>query len=278
MITNSFQNLEMAFIGGLSKIKNDGYEIITRNAKVLEVLHANFLILDPSDLNIVNPIRKFSVNYALSEWLWYLSKNKNANSIGKLATIWNNIKDENNEVESNYGTYLYQQWQWVINELLNDPNSRRATIVINQPYHKNKNKLDYPCTHYIQFFIRDNKLHLSVNMRSNDIIYGFCNDVFTFSLFLQLMLNELNQKNKTYTLGSYYHHAGSLHIYEHHFKMMDNILNNTKSLPLNTKKFKLKSDFLWDSINTDNIFQTNKNSSKEEIKTYTNDKLTRLFV
>ena len=49
-------------------------------------------------------------------------------------------------------------------------------------------------------------------MRSNDLVFGLCNDVFTFSLFQQLMLNELNQSGLSLELGSYHHHAGSLHV------------------------------------------------------------------
>ena len=107
-------------------------------------------------------------------------------NIGKLAKIWLDIQDDNGMCESNYGCYLLgDQWHWVVSELLNDRDSRRATIVINQPYHKGKNKKDYPCTQYVHFFIRDNKLHLGVNMRSNDAVFGFCNDVFTFCMFQQ---------------------------------------------------------------------------------------------
>ena len=96
-------------------------------------------------------------------------------------------------MESNYGLYILgNQWNYCLEELLKDPDTRRATIAINQPFHKAQNPNDYPCTQYIQFFIRENRLHLCVNMRSNDAVFGFCNDVFTFSLFQQLMLNDLN--------------------------------------------------------------------------------------
>ena len=120
---------------------------------------------------------------------------------------------------------MLPQWDWVKEELIRDRDSRRATIPINQPYHKSKNKKDYPCTQYVQFFIRDNKLHMGVNMRSNDLVFGFCNDVFTFCLFQQLMLNDLKHSGiEDLELGNYYHHAGSLHVYERHYQMLSDIL------------------------------------------------------
>ena len=118
------------------------------------------------------------------------------------------------------------QWEWVVDELVKDPDSRRATIVINQPYHKEKNPKDYPCTQYIHFFIRSGKLDMGIYMRSNDAVFGFCNDVFTFCLFQQLMLNQLNDRGLNVELGRYFHQAGSFHIYERHWKMMDKILDN----------------------------------------------------
>ena len=143
-----------------------------------------------------------------------------------MATIWRQISDKNGQVESNYGFYLKPQWEWVKQEILGDVDTRRATIVINQPYHKNKNPKDYPCTQYIQFFVRENKLNMGVNMRSNDLVFGLCNDVFTFALFQQLMLIELRDAGLDIELGSYYHHAGSLHVYERHYDMVSEIIPN----------------------------------------------------
>ena len=60
-------------------------------------------------------------------------------------------------------------------------------------------------------------------MRSNDAVFGFCNDVFTFCLFQQLMLNELRPLYPEIQLGSYFHFSGSFHIYSRHWSMMNSI-------------------------------------------------------
>ncbi len=229
-----YKNLNEAFVEELSALKTNGSIVNSRGSKQLERTFVNFTIKDPSQLDIEVPARKFSRNYGIAEWLWYISANPKVNNISKLASIWDNIKDNYGEAESNYGTYIFSvppnssktQWQWVVDELVSDIDSRRATIVINQPYHKEKNAKDYPCTHYIQFFIRGGKLDMGVYMRSNDAVFGFCNDVFTFALFQQLLLNELNQRGLNLELGTYNHSAGSFHIYERHFEMMNKILNN----------------------------------------------------
>tara|TARA_R110001583_G_scaffold38874_13_gene125246 strand:- start:620 stop:1498 length:879 start_codon:yes stop_codon:yes gene_type:complete len=229
-----YSNLNEAFVEELARLKANGSVVNSRGSKQLERTFVNLTIKDPTQIDILVPARKFNKNYAIAEWLWYLSANQKVNNISKLASIWSDIQDSYGEVESNYGSYIFppnpqcllSQWDWVVEELKKDPDSRRATLAINQPYHKEKNSKDYPCTQYIHFFIRDNKLDMGVYMRSNDSIFGFCNDVFTFALFQQLMLNHLKGKGLDVELGQYHHHAGSFHIYERHFKMMDTILNN----------------------------------------------------
>ena len=230
---NFYKNLNEAFVKSLKYVADHGQTVHSRGRSQRESLFYSLCIEDPTALDIDVPARKFNPDYAITEWLWYMSRNPQVDNIGKLANIWLKIQDRNGECESNYGYYLLsEQWQWVKNELINDPDTRRATIVINQPYHKGKNKEDYPCTQYLQFFIRDNELHLGANMRSNDAVFGFCNDVFTFSMFQQLMLNDINaqrKQNATTTklkLGRYYHTAGSFHVYKTHWAMMDKILNN----------------------------------------------------
>lgn len=270
-----YRNLELALVGELRELSTFGTEVVTRGSKVIEQLCVGLVIEDPTDLMIAAPARKFSAQYAVAEWLWYLSANRSVENIGKLAVIWKQIQDANAEVESNYGTYLKPQWQWVIDELIRDNDTRRATIAINQPHHKHGNDKDYPCTQYIQFFLRQGKLHLAVNMRSNDAVYGFCNDVFTFSMFQQMMLNELRARGLGVELGRYYHHAGSFHVYERHFEMM-NTLTEYEPQPTTTK-FKLRDDITWSVVEEEMLQLPRRELTKEEINEWTKNVMKRIF-
>ena len=49
---------------------------------------------------------------------------------------------------------------------------------------------------------------MCVVMRSNDLWYGFCNDQYCFS-----KLQELVSQRAGYDMGTYYHFAHNLHIY-----------------------------------------------------------------
>jgi len=204
-----------------------------RGQKTKELVNANLVLYNPEAAILSNQTRKMSKKYIGAEILWYLEGNKSIENIKDYAKMWENIADPNGEVNSCYGWQIWNQdtpcgtnqWVYVINTLANDMYSRQAVININQPIHKYVTK-DVPCTISIQYLIRDNKLDCIVTMRSCDIIFGLGNDV-PFFTFVQLMLLEKMKKiYKDLELGTYYHNAGSLHIYERHYEMLDKILED----------------------------------------------------
>lgn len=86
------------------------------------------------------------------------------------------------------------------------------------------------CTLSLHWFIRENKLHLIVSMRSNDVILGFTNDVFQFTMLQEAMMLELRKTYPELGLGNYYHNAGSMHIYDRHFSMAKDIIANERAV------------------------------------------------
>lgn len=273
-----YPNAESAFLHGLSDIRSNGERVRARGSETIEVMNRSFLIEDPTDITILNPGRKFRDSYAIAEWLWYLSFERSIRNIGKMASTWNRIADDREQVESNYGAYFRSQWAWVLRELYDDPSTRRATFAINQPHHKGANPLDYPCTQYLQFFVRGGKLHMSVCMRSNDAVYGFCNDAFAFALFQQLMLNELNLRGMNLELGSYHHHAGSFHIYEQHYAMMDEVLAAAEGVEAADRpKHVLKPELTWNSIEERKLFLPREELTKKQINDFVEQTRKELF-
>lgn len=158
------------------------------------------------------PSRKFPKKGACAEFLWYMSADYRVDAITKYLKNWQRFANEQGFVNSNYGHY-WRKYLWqVIDALRYDKYSRRAIMNVfhvgNAPFGK-----DTPCTLTWQFFIRDNKLDMVVNMRSNDVWYGFSIDQFCNSLFHQLVLHELQTKYIDLELGTYSHHAASMHAY-----------------------------------------------------------------
>ena len=80
-----------------------------------------------------------------------------------------------------YGPRVHEQADWVVNLLLNDRDTRRAVIVL-----PNMDEVleDRPCTTSLQYQITNMvELHVTVNMRSSDAVWGLPYDLTQFNLF-----------------------------------------------------------------------------------------------
>ena len=182
------------------------------NTKAL--FNVGFNITEPWNRNIINRERKWNKGYAEAEWQWYLSGSPNLSVLGdiygKVPAIWQRMGDLFGKVRSNYG------WQWrredqleaVIAKLIDNPNTRQACISIYDGKEIDSYAFDTPCTYAVQFTILDSKLDMCVTMRSNDLWYGFCNDQYQFSKLQEMVSNRLGLE-----MGTYYHFAHNLHLY-----------------------------------------------------------------
>lgn len=177
-----------------------------------EVLNAVTVIEDPTRGIVQSDIRKMPMRYAVGELMWYLSANRNLSAIQNYTSAWNRMSDDGKTVNSNYGwcihyKYGFDQWDYVKDMLIRDPNSRQAVLHIKTA--DDTPSKDVNCTVCLQFLLRDGKLHATVYMRSNDIWMGFPYDVFSFTALQCKMAMELGVG-----IGTYTHIAGSLHLYE----------------------------------------------------------------
>ena len=209
-IKNEFCNANEAFEYFYKEINKSGVKFADTKA----FFNVGFTILNPTVRNIIDIKRKWNEDYAEAEWQWYLSGDRNTAKLGelygKVPEIWKRMADNQGNVNSNYG------WQWkrndqigeVINILKNYRETRQACISIYDGKEIDKYTYDTPCTYAIQFTILDNRLHMCVTMRSNDLWYGFCNDQYQFSKLQELIAKEINMD-----IGTYYHFAHNLHIY-----------------------------------------------------------------
>ncbi len=211
-------------------LKNKGKLCSPRGEKVLEI--ENYMYELPPYVRLCNfKARKLSISYIKKEFLWYLNGDKYDTSITEHAKMWKDLVNKDGSINSNYGQYIFSNeilitnFDRCIKTLLFDKDSRRATIIILQNKHLNSNTKDFPCTYAINFRIRDNKLNMSVRMRSQDAIFGMGNDLPCFSFIHEMIYIYLKDiKYKDLELGNYNHCSDSFHIYERHFNMLENIL------------------------------------------------------
>jgi thymidylate synthase len=166
----------------------------------------------------------------MGELSWYLTKDSNIDWINNFSSFWKNIADEDGLINSNYGSLLFdEQLLWAFNALKNDPNTRQAISFVNRPVFQYEGNKDFVCTMYLNFWIRDNRLHMKVQMRSNDIFYGLSYDAPFFATIQQQMYHWLKSDLPELQLGTYYHCADNIHYYERHFDLAEKIMTESHS-------------------------------------------------
>ena len=213
MNTLTCNNAQEAFETLFDVIMETGQDCSNGTKQIFNTL---IEIKNPSDNLINTKYRNWNKDYAEYEWQWYLSGNPNAEEISKRAKIWKDMMDYNYNVNSNYG------YQWnrndqlakVIEILKKDSTSRKASISLYDGKEIDLYSKDTVCTYAINFYIVEDKLNMQVMMRSNDLVYGFCNDQYCFSKLQSLVAKQLDLETGIYT-----HFVCNMHIYNRHFNL-----------------------------------------------------------
>jgi thymidylate synthase len=212
-----YKNATRAFEDLYSFIIRQGVET---NVGTKAVYNVGFYLLNPQQRIITTKWRKFSERYAEREYAWYMSGDRSVAEIKKYAPMWDKMHGGDNLVNSNYG------WQWsrnhqlekCIEQLRENKDTRQAWFTIFDGKEKDDYKYDTPCTLSVGFDIKPGieTLDMCVTMRSNDLVYGFCNDQYCWTKLQQLVADELGLP-----IGTYYHFVHDLHIYERHWDMKE---------------------------------------------------------
>ena len=208
---HKFRNADEAFQYWYQCIEHYGTDFAGTKA----LFNIGFQMDDPTNNMIRAPWRKWKHKYAEAEWRWYWSGDRSIEKLGelygKIPAIWKRMADDHGNVNSNYGHQWNRnsQLDYVIEKLRRDPNTRQATVSIYDGKEHSLYSRDTPCTYAIQFTVVNDKLNMCVTMRSNDLWYGFCNDQYCFSELHKIVAEETH-----YDVGSYYHFAHNLHLYE----------------------------------------------------------------
>ena len=211
-----------------------------RGMKVKEIIGYQFKIMNPLQRIPYVKERELSIHYMVAELLWYLSGSDSTEWISNYSAFWSKISDDGKTANSAYGSRIFRphdrvakaldagwtQWDYIVNELKSDPDSRRAVVHIRSPQDSILANLDVPCTLSLQFFLRNDKVHMVTSMRSSDVILGLAYDVPAFTIFQELLALQLTEElGRPIGLGTYTHLSASLHVYERHFKMVEKILD-----------------------------------------------------
>jgi thymidylate synthase len=230
------QNFSSAYREALELLyTKPDYMVKPRDSKIHELMNQSLVIQNPISCIYSNEHRGSQTKYIGKELLYYFSGRNDVDWISKQAPFWNNVANEDGTINSAYGYLIFQQkneyditpYQWALNSLEQDRDTRQSIIHFNKPRHQRSKVKDQVCTMYGIFHIRDNKLHFTVHMRSNDVIKGTPIDIPFFTTLQRQMLSHLQQiAMPSLELGTYTHHANSLHLYSDDFDKVGNMLEH----------------------------------------------------
>jgi len=233
MITNKVHDIRYEFMDLWLKKKIENNMISIHGASF--IADQNKIFGEPND------------KYIEAEIKWYTSQSPYVQDLfalyGKKVKIWDEIASTTGRVNSNYGWMIYSwangdQYNNALKKLCQEPRTRQATMIYQRPSMHNdwnhENMMDFTCTNAVTYFIKDNyKLDVVVQMRSNDAIYGFNNDVaWQKHVWVKLRddLNYIRDKigmNKI-TLGDMHWQVQNLHIYSRHFDLIEKYYEDNK--------------------------------------------------
>jgi len=209
-----YKNATDAFELLFSDINANGESFAGTKAK----FNVSFTLQDVSNKTVTTPQRKFNEDYAEYEWNWYLKGDRDASEIAERAKIWKQMMVEGTtEVNSNYGYFWNKNYQLsrVVQELRTNKETRRAIVVHYDINELDRYKHDTPCNDVLNFYIKDDKLHLTVFARSIDLVFGFCNDQYTFAKLMEMVAFQLD-----IPVGEMHWMVTNLHIYPRHYDML----------------------------------------------------------
>lgn len=125
------------------------------------------------------------------------------------------------------------QLKWVIEEIKNNPNSRRLIISSWNPPEIPSMALP-PCHTFMQFYVNNGKLSLQLYQRSADIFLGVPFNIASYSLLLMMVAQVTGLE-----AGEFVHTLGDAHIYSNH---IEQVFEQIGRIPYNLPQMKINPE------------------------------------
>jgi thymidylate synthase len=167
--------------------------------------------------------KKLHLKSIIHELLWFLKGDTNIKYLKDNGVkIWDEWADENGDLGAIYG----KQWRsWagydgnvidqiseVVNNIKNDPNSRRL-IVSAWNVGDLPNMALAPCHCLFQFYVSDGKLSCQLYQRSADAFLGVPFNIASYSLLTMIIAKICGLE-----YGDFVHTFGDVHLYKNHIE------------------------------------------------------------
>ncbi len=240
MYTFSGDNPTTLYKEILDKLYKEGDELSPRGKLIKELRPVSIEYTNPYNRTTFLATRRINPFFQLAESFQITSGINDAKWLSMFNANMINFSDDGKTYNAFYGERLrhwgnnspkgvlsekaLDQLYDVYKRILEDKDTRQAMAAIGNPTFDNYEYLnvekgkDIACNLYITFKVRNNKLHMVVFNRSNDLHWGTMGaNIVQFSTIQEAMCSWLRNSGKeefnNLELGSYHQIADSLHIY-----------------------------------------------------------------
>ena len=227
-----------------SHLLKAGDEVGSRNGRVRELLNPQIVITDPQRREVLTLNRKANVFAQIAETMWMLGGRNDIEWLSAYLPRAVNYSDDGKTWRAGYGRRIrhwncdpgdsgLDQLAYVVDTLRADPLSRQAVISIWDPEVDTTPGKDKACNDFIQFQSRLGALHMTVTVRSNDVMWGWSGiNAFEWSTLQEIVAHLLGISVGTLTFN-----IGSLHLYDRHWSRAGNL--DYENLPHTITPFQL---------------------------------------
>lgn len=263
-----------------------------------ELIHQVFV----ADKNYI--VRKPKQPYQQNELEWFITQSRNVEDLKSIAgfipKIWEDISEYDGTVNSNYGWCCLSEengsqfWN-AMKHLELDKHSRRAIMIYNRPtmheewianrdecgirwqyttdeYYKEL-RGDFMCCQNNHFLIRDDKLEMTVHMRSLDALFGYNADYIWFDWIFNKAVQYLKKTYPELKRGDMVIYADSVHVYERHFEDLEKEANFGAEDPRLFEvapNRRMNNPYLLDPENNASVTSSDEDTVKESNKDMVN--------
>lgn len=197
----------------------DGSPIMTKR-----ILH----VVNKYDLSKEFPASTLKPSYLVStfneiDWI-YRKMSSNVNDLK--GNIWDTWADEKGYIGRAYGEQVAKavfgyanQMEFILNEIKNNPTSRRLIIELWNVDELHLMNL-VPCCHHLNFSVKNGKLHLLLKQRANDYVTANNFNVVEFALLVHMIARHCGLE-----VGVLTHVVTDMHIYNKHEEIAKELLS-----------------------------------------------------
>lgn len=194
--------------------------------------------------------KKLHIRSIVYELLWFLNGDTNIKYLkDNGVSIWDEWADENGELGPVYG-HQWRRWPTpnngtvdqitqVLNQIKNNPNSRRHIVTAWNPSEVDKMALP-PCHALFQFYVADGKLSCQLYQRSADYFLGVPFNIASYALMVHMFAQQCDLE-----LGEFVWTGGDVHLYNNHIEQA-NLQLSREPFELPKLVIKRKPETLFD--------------------------------